>query len=123
MKLTARTLKTWRETTLAKQGNKCAICGLPLTADKAVGDHDHATGHMRGVTHAGCNAMLGKIENNSGRFGVKNLPAFLHGVVRYLDPGRPQHPEVYPTHKTEDERRLARNAAARKRRAAAKEQA
>lgn len=123
MKLTARTLKTWRETTLAKQGNKCAICGLPLATADAVGDHDHDTGNMRGVVHRSCNALLGKVENNYKRYGVKSLPAFLHGAVRYLDPGRPQHPEVYPTHKTEDEKRLARNAAARKRRAAAKEQA
>lgn len=123
MKLTARTLKTWRETTLAKQGNKCAICGLSLSVADAVGDHDHDTGHMRGVVHRSCNALLGKVENNYKRYGVKNLSAFLHGTIRYLDPGRPQHPEVYPTHKTEDEKRLARNAAARKRRAATKEQA
>jgi len=47
---------------------------------------------------------------------VPNLAAFLHGVPGYLQ--KPQHGVQYPTHRTEEERRLARNAKARKARAA-----
>ena len=119
-RLTAKSLAQWRKDTLAAQGGRCAICQLPCTEAAAVGDHDHDTGNMRGVLHRSCNSLLGKVENNFKRYGVPNLAAFLHGVPRYLQ--KPQHGVQYPTHRTDDEKRLARNAKARKARAAAKEQ-
>ncbi len=65
---------------------------------------------MRGTLHRSCNALLGKVENNSARFGVKNLSAFLHGAASYLQ----KHSTnitglIHPTHKTDDEKRIARN--------------
>ena len=119
-RLTAKSLAQWRKDTLAAQGGRCAICQLPCTEAAAVGDHDHDTGFMRGVTHRSCNAVLGRVENSYRRYGVPNLSAFLHGVPGYLQ--KPQHGVQYPTHRSEEEKRLARNAKARKARAAAKEQ-
>lgn len=118
-RLTAKGLAAWRADTLTKQGGRCAICQLPCTAAQAVGDHDHSTGFMRGVAHRSCNAVLGKVENSYKRYGVPNLAAFLHGVPAYLQ--RPPHDVQYPTHRSDEERRLARNAKARKARAAKKE--
>ena len=118
-RLKASEVSTIRERQATAQGGRCAICGLPLT--KPVLDHDHATGAVRGTLHNGCNALLGKLENNHRRYGVINLAAFTNGVAAYL---RTHAVNVtgylHPTHKSEDEKRLLRNARARKTRAAAK---
>ena len=101
---------------LAAQGGQCAICRLPVKRDCL--DHDHDTGAVRGVACSGCNALLGKLENNHKRYGVQNLAAFANGVAAYLA----RHSinitgYIHPTHKSDDEKRLARNAKARKARA------
>ena len=102
---------------LAEQKGKCALCGTALSSDKAVLDHCHSSGYIRGVLHRGCNSLLGKIENNHRRYGVSNLAAFLSGVVPYLHSSHLKYNLLHPTFKTDEEKRLARNAAARKRRA------
>ena len=107
-----------RESLLAQQGGKCNLCKLPCTSEEAVLDHDHDTGAIRGVLHRGCNSLLGKVENNHKRYGVKSLPAFLGGASAYLSSHRENRTGLlHPTHKTADEKRIARNAKARKRRA------
>ena len=106
---------------LKAQGHKCALCGLPLSADKAVLDHDHKTGIVRAALHASCNSLLGKVENNAPRYGVPNLSAFLHGAAKYLQ----NHSDnrtglLHPTHKTDEEKRVLRNKKARVARAVKK---
>lgn len=77
---------------------------------------------MRGVLHRGCNALLGKVENNHRRYGVHSLGAFCAGVASYLSTHLTNITGLlHPTHKSEDEKRLARNAKARKARATKKE--
>lgn len=75
------------------------MCGEPIE-DDAVLDHDHVTGFIRGVLHRGCNALLGKIENNMKRNKVseQRLAALLSQVVYYRQ--HPQQGLVHPTHKT-----------------------
>lgn len=93
------------------------MCKLPLT--KPVLDHDHGTGAVRGVLHNGCNALLGKVENNHKRYGVLNVQAFLAGAGAYLQAHVTNRTQLlHPTHKSDDEKRLARNAKARAARAA-----
>lgn len=110
-----------REAMLSKQGFKCALCSWHVTQEQAVLDHCHDTGAIRAVLHRSCNALLGKVENNAKRYGVKDLAAWAHGVPKYL-----QHHYVnrtgllHPTYKTEDEKRLRRNLLARKKRATRK---
>jgi hypothetical protein len=121
-KLTRTELATIRYDWWERQGKRCDLCGLSLKLDEAVMDHDHSTGVCRGVLHRGCNALLGKIENNHKRYGVPQVGTFLHGAASYLT----RHafpvgvPLIYPTHKTDEDKRLARNARARKARAAKK---
>lgn len=103
------------------QQNKCALCGLPGVANDPVLDHCHKTGAVRGTLHRSCNSLLGKVENNAARFGVKNMPAFLHGAAGYLQ----RHATnitglLHPTHYTDEEKRLKRNKLAVKKRAAAR---
>lgn len=107
-----------RNNLLMIQNGKCALCSLPCTAANARLDHDHATGAIRGVLHNGCNSLLGKVENNAARFGVKSIPAFGAGLGAYLQKHQLNITGlIHPTHLTEDEKRLKRNAAAVKRRA------
>lgn len=106
---------------LGQQAGRCALCQLPCSASEAVLDHDHSTGAVRAVLHRGCNALLGKIENNYKRYGVRSVASFCQGVAGYLQRHiTNQTGLLHPTYRTDEEKRLARNAAARKKRAAAK---
>lgn len=119
-RLTHSRVKEVRVAQIAQQGNRCALCGLPGVSKDPVLDHCHTTGAVRGTLHRSCNALLGKVENNFARFGVKreNLPAFLQGAAKYLQLHRTNITGmIHPTHKTEEEKRVARNKAAVKRRA------
>lgn len=120
-KLKASEIAATREQMLLNQGGKCALCKLPLPLNQAVLDHDHGTGIVRGVLHRGCNSLLGKVENNYRRYGVRSLDAFLAGTANYLGLHITDRTGlIHPTHKTEEEKRVARNAKARKTRAAKK---
>lgn len=60
--------------------------------------------------HRSCNALLGKVENNSARFGVRDLTAFCQGTAKYLM----RHTTnitgmLHSTHLSEDEKRIKRN--------------
>jgi Autographiviridae endonuclease VII len=107
-------VKPTRDGMYLAQAGRCAICKFHIVRGEDVLDHDHATGAVRAVLHRSCNALLGKVENNYRRHGVKNLAAWAHGVPDYL-----QHHAVnrtgllHPTHKTDEEKRLRRNKRAR----------
>lgn len=74
------------------------------------------------MLHRGCNSLLGKVENNHKRYGVPSVAAFGSGLGAYLSLHLTNVTGlIHPTHKTEDEKRLARNAKARKARASKKE--
>lgn len=124
IRLKTTQVTTTRASMLSAQGGRCALCGLPLKAEQAVLDHDHQTGAVRAALHRGCNSLLGKIENNHRRYGVANLPAFLHGAVTYLHRHTTnQTGLLHPSHKTDEEKRLARNKAARLKRASNRKEA
>jgi hypothetical protein len=76
---------------------------------------------VRGTLHRGCNALLGKVENNAPRYGVRNIAAFANGIAAYLQ----RHATnitgfLHPSYKTEEQKREARNKKAREARAAKK---
>ncbi len=108
---------------LQQQGGVCPLCNKPvdLTEKGAlVLDHDHGTGQVRGALHRSCNSAEGKVANAAGRWGAKSMRyedivPFLERLVAYLK--QPPQDMIYPTFKTADELRMARNAKERVRRA------
>jgi len=64
-----------------KQKDRCAVCGGvmkfsgPLYADRAVIDHDHESGQVRGILHNRCNLLLGNFKDD-----VK----ILRSAIKYL---------------------------------------
>lgn len=103
-RLKSREVADYRQQLLLKQHNLCALCGDPIEPGKAVLDHDHETGHIRGVLHRGCNALEGKIVNNMARNHV--TPQRLHNMMKYWDLYHGQHqPELHPTHRTPEEQK------------------
>lgn len=103
----------------------CELCGEVFTEkNPAVVDHDHTTGEIRGVLHRGCNAMLGVIENGRARYQLRDLPRLLRllrAIPEYISRRRVDAP-LYPTHRTEDEKRELRNKRARAARAAIRQE-
>ncbi|QGF19675.1 putative DNA endonuclease VII [Pectobacterium phage MA2] len=108
---------------LQQQGGVCPLCNKPvdLTEKGAlVLDHDHGTGQVRGALHRSCNSAEGKVANAAGRWGAKSMRyedivPFLERLVAYLR--QPPQDMIYPTFKTADELRMARNVKERTRRA------
>tara|TARA_R110002020_G_scaffold2385_1_gene11055 strand:- start:239 stop:529 length:291 start_codon:yes stop_codon:yes gene_type:complete len=84
-------------------------------------DHCHTTGAVRDVLCLWCNGCEGKIFNLA-RTAFKDDPVlFLERLVEYHKRHQTdQHGLVHPTHKTEAQKKAARNLKARKKRAAAK---
>lgn len=122
-KLARSTMPSWKVRQVKAQGGLCPLCNLPIDLKiKGEGaiDHDHDTGEIRGVLHRSCNAAEGKVANAAGRWGAKSmdydvLVPWLERMVAYLK--GPRCGLIYHTHLTEDEKRLKRNALARKARA------
>lgn len=119
-RLTAKTLREWKELKLREQGGLCALCGEPILSDP-VGDHDHETGCVRGVLHRGCNTMLGKIESPALRTRTNLRPlskllAFVLAVPGYITASQ-EGSMRHPLHRNDDEKRERRNKKARARRA------
>jgi len=105
MKLLYREVKAHREKLLQGQGNRCALCGENIV-DDAVLDHCHKTGKIRRVLHRGCNAMLGKIENNlvRNKMTPARLSQFALNLVHYVE--QEYEDIVHPTYLTTEEKKM-----------------
>lgn len=99
-----------------RQGNKCAVCGHKFTPrDRAVLDHCHTTGFIRGALHNSCNGAEGRVKTKA-HLGHKGVPAanYIIGLGKYLETHQtPQFNLIHPLHMTEDQKRLQRNAKAK----------
>jgi len=129
-KLKHSEIPTIRESIKIAQGNKCPLCLASFTDAKMVKrklvpkyqpalDHDHATGHIRGVLCTNCNGMEGKIKNRVNRAKRElSLIQWLENLLKYWKQhNNPKTVLIHPTHKTDDEKRLAINKKARLKRA------
>lgn len=109
---------------LKEQGGLCPLCGTAIDMSiraSACLDHNHVTGEIRGVLHRACNAAEGKVKNAVARWGgtgedYDKIIAYLERLIAYLK--QPGTGLMYHTHLTPEEKRLKRNAQARKARAA-----
>ena len=66
---------------LSAQGGGCAICGSLEPGNKGYWhiDHDHDSGHVRGILCGNCNVGLGYFRDH---------PEYLNRAIRYLDQKR-----------------------------------
>ena len=98
MKLKYKEISTYRQAQLIKQNNCCALCGETIV-DDAVLDHDHKSGLVRLVLHRGCNALLGKLENNLARnlMTPERLTKWAENIVQYRN--KIHTDLVHPRHK------------------------
>lgn len=79
-----------REKLYSEQNGICPICKKEL--NKPCVDHSHqkknkGTGLIRGLICSGCNILLGKLENNSPRYGIplSELSLVLRNMADYLE--------------------------------------
>ncbi|WP_320535308.1 endonuclease domain-containing protein [Robbsia andropogonis] len=125
-KLKATELAAWRAQQISEQDGKCPISGWFIGVDKAAADHCHKTGMMRSTLANWVNSNLGRIENAATRIGGGvHVPTFLRACAAYIEFWDENPSNVFhPSHKSPEEKaeaaRIKRNAAARKKRAAAK---
>lgn len=132
-KLTRTQVGPAREIMLKKQGYKCALCECDFREQTMKGrkrvakykpalDHCHEHGYVRSVLCVNCNGREGEIWNRARRCMRSGT------AIEWLDKlsaywklhQSPQTEYIHPDHKSEDDKRLARNAAERKKRATAK---
>lgn len=109
---------------LAEQKGICPLCKQVIPKGMACLDHDHVTGEIRGVLCRNCNGMEGRIYNRVIA-AKRNLTCieWATNLVKYWKYHQvSRHHLLHPTFKTEDEKRIERNAKARARRLAKKEQ-
>lgn len=123
-KITRAQLRTVGLKLLKAQGGICPLCGKPIDhtiKGELVVDHNHVTGEIRGVLHRSCNSGEGKAFNAIGRWIVGKMdytlviPA-LRRLADYLENSGSDF--IYPTHKTDEEKRAARAKKERARRQA-----
>lgn len=119
-----------RKELLEKQRYLCPITGRDLRSMNPVNlcvDHDHHNGIIRAVLPRGINVVEGKVKSILQRYGgfpatdVVGMAKCLHGLAEFIMLHRvPQTPYLHPKHKSDVEKRVARNKLARARYAAKK---
>jgi hypothetical protein len=104
-KLKASEIAAYREQLLQQPQGVCGLCGEVIEPGKAVLDHDHKSGHIRGVLHRGCNAMEGVIVNNMARnlMSWQRMQQLFERIGAYQ---QQLQPELHPTHRTPEERKV-----------------
>jgi len=115
-KLKTSEVKLFREQLLVQQQGLCALCSEAIEPGKAVLDHDHKTGQVRGVLHRGCNALEGVIANNMARNLVQldRLLKLFANWEHYHN--KTQINLLHPTHLTPEERKARASKRAKARR-------
>ena len=108
MKLKQGEIAPLREKMYEEQGKLCPLCKLHIPKGEAVLDHDHTSGHIRGVLHASCNSLEGIIARYlKGRSAPLRksggLEKFLLNLFKYLKKDYSKNP-YHPKHKTEEDK-------------------
>ena len=104
-KLSQSQISKYRDDLLKAQNGLCPICGELIDGD-AVLDHDHKSGHVRGVLHRSCNGLEGKIANWVKSFGKNlNMSELLGSLLEYQSRDNSRNP-LHPLHKTEIDKNI-----------------
>jgi hypothetical protein len=124
-RLTTAQLAPVRAKLLEKQAHVCPLCNGSMKGGqkKPALDHDHQTGYIRDVLCLNCNQFEGKTFNGARRSKNKLTEVqWLRNLLEYWERHEtPQHGGIlHSTHRTAEEKRLEKNAKARKKRAALK---
>ena len=125
IRLTKKQVDAWRRIRSEEVNHICEMCHRPFTKwDPAVVDHDHKSGLIRAVIHNSCNGFegrVGKMLNHSHK-GVGKIESAVMLGEYYTKFENPNSGYIYYTHKDEDEKRIARNLKAKKKRAKLKKE-
>jgi len=110
--LTKKSLDQWKQQQFEKQQGKCLLCGLPLESwQKANADHNHYSGHMRGLLHGLCNSVLeGKVAGLMYRAGLKgkiDFPMVLRSLADYWEQDYSEQP-IHPSFVLDQSKMFAR---------------
>lgn len=132
-KLTRAQVAPARDILLKQQGYKCALCQCDFREQTIKGrkrvakykpalDHCHDSGYVRAVLCVNCNGREGEIWNRARRCMRDGTAVeWVEKLVAYWKlHTSPQTAYIHPDHKSEDDKRLARNAKERQKRAKAK---
>ena len=114
-RVTRADLPRIRQKLSAEQGHVCPLCSRSLKSVKntpAV-DHCHKTGFIRGVLCLNCNGLEGKLSNTLRRIDITGLgeEELLRRFIAYKS--KATTGMIYPSHKTEREKRDLKNKKAR----------
>lgn len=121
-KLKSSEVAAYKKELMEKQGWKCPLCGGSLKAVSPINrvlDHDHETGFCRAVVCRGCNGAEGKIKGVISGYGKAGNNRYfqLQWLERLYNYWKlystPQTDKLYHNHKTEAEKREAKNRKAR----------
>lgn len=121
-KLKSSEVAAYKKELMEKQGWKCPLCGGNLKAVSPINrvlDHDHETGFCRAVVCRGCNGAEGKIKGVISGYGKAGNNRYfqlqwLERLYNYWKlHSAPQTDKLYHNHKTEAEKREAKNRKAR----------
>ena len=134
--LTKAQVKPARDILQKQQGNLCALCFCNFLEQTIKGrkrvvkytptlDHCHNHGFVRAVLCANCNGREGEIFNRANRCKRDGTAAeWLRRLADYWEKhAEPQTIYIHPDHKSEDDKRLARNKKERLKRARIKAKA
>lgn len=87
MRIKSKDVREHRIKMYRAQKGICLLCKTKMTIGEAVLDHDHGTGHLRGVLHTSCNSSEGRIAKAifRSRAGnkLKDLVDFVHNLKVY----------------------------------------
>lgn len=129
-KLTRAQVGPARDILLKQQGYRCALCNCDFREQTVKGrkrvakykpalDHCHSSGFVRAVLCVNCNGREGEIWNRARRCMRESTAIeWTEKLIAYWKlHATPQTIFIHPDHASEDDKRIARNAKERKKRA------
>lgn len=118
IRLEAKHLPAVKSKLLVAQNGVCPLCKRDMASFQSINkvvDHDHSTGHIRGVLCRVCNGEEGRVKARAIRCssGDKYQDWIIALAAYYLMHRENPSQYLHPTHLSEPEKRAAKNKKAR----------